>query len=92
MLSRVQLFETPWTAACQTSLSITNFQSLLKHMSIESVMPSNHLILLQNCSDRVQLDLSNSEVDAFSLTTSFLKCCCILAFNMRGLMFLFMLS
>ena len=35
---------TPWTAACQTSLSITNSQSLLKLMSIESVMPSNHLI------------------------------------------------
>ena len=35
----------PWTAACQASLSITNSQSLLKHMSIESVMPSNHLNL-----------------------------------------------
>ena len=44
-LSHVQLFETPWTAACQVSLSISNFQSLLKLMSIESVMPSNHLIL-----------------------------------------------
>ena len=44
-LSRVQLFVTPWTAACQTSLSITNSQSLLKLMSIESVMPSNYLIL-----------------------------------------------
>ena len=44
-LSRVPLFETPWTAACQASLSITNSQSLLKLMSIESVMPSNHLIL-----------------------------------------------
>ena len=44
-LSRVWLFETPWTAACQASLSITNSQSLLKLMSIESVMPSNHLIL-----------------------------------------------
>ena len=37
--------ETPWTAACQASLSITNSQSLLKLMSIELVMPSNHLIL-----------------------------------------------
>ena len=36
---------TPWTAACQASLSITNSQSLLKLMSIESVMPSNHLVL-----------------------------------------------
>ena len=44
-LSRVQLFVTPWTAALQASLSITNSQSLLKLMSIESVMPSNHLIL-----------------------------------------------
>ena len=44
-LIRVQLFATPWTAACQASLSITNSQSLLKLMSTESVMPSNHLIL-----------------------------------------------
>ena len=44
-LSRVQLFVTPWTAARQASLSITNSRSLLKLMSIESVMPSNHLIL-----------------------------------------------
>ena len=43
-LSHVRLFATPWTAALQTSLSITNSQSLLKLMSIESVMPSNHLI------------------------------------------------
>ena len=42
-LSRVRLFATPWTAARQTSLSITNSQSLVKLMSIESVMPSNHL-------------------------------------------------
>ena len=40
-----QLFATPWTTACQASLSVTNAQSLLKLMSIESVMPSNHLIL-----------------------------------------------
>ena len=44
-LSRVRLFVTPWTVACQASLSITNSQSLLKLMSTESVMPSNHLIL-----------------------------------------------
>ena len=44
-LCRVQLFATPRTAARQASLSITNSQSLLKLMSIESVMPSNHLIL-----------------------------------------------
>ena len=45
LLSRVQLFATPWTAAHQASLSITNFQSLLKLMSVKSVMSSNHLIL-----------------------------------------------
>ena len=45
LLSRVQLFVTPWTAARQASLSITNSRSLLKLMSIKSVMPWNHLIL-----------------------------------------------
>ena len=45
LLSHVQLFATPWTAACQASLSITNFQSPHKPMCIESVMPSSHLIL-----------------------------------------------
>ena len=44
-LSHVLLFAAPWTAACQASLTITNSQSLLKLMSIESVMPSNPLIL-----------------------------------------------
>ena len=45
LLSRVQLFGIPWTAASQASLSITNSRSLLKLMSIECVMASNHLIL-----------------------------------------------
>ena len=45
LLSRVRLFATPWTAARQASLSITNSQSPPKPMSIESVMPSSHLIL-----------------------------------------------
>ena len=45
LLSHVWLFATPWTIAHQASLSVTNSQSLLKLMSIESVMPSNHLIL-----------------------------------------------
>ena len=45
LLSCVRLFATPWTTACQASLSITNSRSLLKLMSIESVMPSNYLIL-----------------------------------------------
>ena len=44
-ISHVQLFATPWTAAHQASLSITNSWSLLKLMSIELVMPSNHLII-----------------------------------------------
>ena len=44
-LSRVRLLATPWMAAHQASLSITNSRSLFKLMSIESVMPSNHLIL-----------------------------------------------
>ena len=44
-LSHLQLFVTPWTAACQDSLSITNSRSLPKLMSIEWVMPSNHLDL-----------------------------------------------
>ena len=45
LLSHLQLFALPWTAAHQASLSITNSRSLLRLMSIESVMPSNHLIL-----------------------------------------------
>ena len=45
LFSHVRLFVTPWTAACQASLSITNSRSLLKLMSIRSVMPSSHLIL-----------------------------------------------
>ena len=44
-LSHVRLFETPWTIACQAFLSITNSRSLLKLMSIESLLQSNHLIL-----------------------------------------------
>ena len=53
-LSHVQLFVIPWTAACQASLSITNSQSMFKLMSIESVMPSNHLILCCPLPSRLQ--------------------------------------
>ena len=53
-LSHVQLFVTPWTAAHQASLSITNSQSLLKLMSIELGMPSNHLTLCRPLSSRLQ--------------------------------------
>ena len=52
--SRVWLFATPWTAACQASLSITNFRSLFKPMSIELVMPSSHLILCLSFSSHSQ--------------------------------------
>ena len=45
LLSQVWLFATPWTVACQASLSFINSESLLKLMSIESVMPSSHLVL-----------------------------------------------
>ena len=53
-LSHVQLFATPWTAACQASLSITNAWSPPKLMSIESVMPSSHLILCRPLSSGLQ--------------------------------------
>ena len=48
LLSHVQLLVTPWSAACQASLSITNSQTLLKLMSIKLLMPSNHLILCRS--------------------------------------------
>ena len=63
LLSRVQLFVAPWTAACQTSLSITNSQSLLKLMSTESVMPSNHPIL---CHPILFLPSISPSIRAFS--------------------------
>ena len=54
LLSRVQLFVTPWTAARQASLSITKSRSLPRLMSFKSVMPSNHLILCRPFSSRLQ--------------------------------------
>ena len=62
-LSRVQLFATPWTAAHQASLSITNSRSSLKLMSIESVMPSSHLIL---CRRLLLLPLIPPSIRVFS--------------------------
>ena len=53
-LSHIRLFVTPWTAACQASLSTTNSWSLLKLMFIELVMPSNHLILCRPLSSSPQ--------------------------------------
>ena len=63
-LSRVLLFATPWTATRQASLSITNFQSLLKLMSIEWVMPSNHLIL---CHPLLLLPSISPSIRVFSI-------------------------
>ena len=60
-LSRVPLFATPWTAAHEASLSFTISQSLLKLRSIESVMPSNHLILCCPLSPPVLLNLSQHQ-------------------------------
>ena len=62
-LSRVWLFATPWTAARQASLSIINSWSLLKLVSIESVMPSNHLIL---CRPLLLLPSSFPSIRVFS--------------------------
>ena len=63
LLSRVGLFETPWTAAGQASLSITNSWSLLKLMPFELVMPSNHLIL---CCSLLLLPLIFPSIKVFS--------------------------
>ena len=63
LLSRVRLFATPWTTARQASLPITNSRSLPKLMSIESVMPSNHLIL---CRPLLLLPSSFPSIRVFS--------------------------
>ena len=62
-LSHIRLLVTPWTAVCQASLSVTNSQSLLKLMSSESVMPSNHLIL---CHPLILLPSIFPSIRAFS--------------------------
>ena len=67
-LSRVRLFVTPWITACQASLSITNSQSLLKPMSIESVMPSNHLTL---CHPLLLLSSIFPSIRVFSTESAF---------------------
>ena len=67
-LSRVRLFATPWTAARQASLSITNSRSLLKLMSIGLVMPSNHLIL---CYPLLLLPLIFPSISLFSMSQFF---------------------
>ena len=81
-LSHVWLFATPWTAACQASLAITNSQSLLKLMSIESVMPSNHLTL---CCPLLLLPSNFPSIRVFSNNPMFLlaftwvACCAFLS-------------
>ena len=70
-LSHVQLFAIPWTAACQASLSITNSQSPPKPMSIELVMPSNHLIL---CRPLLLLPSISPSIRVFSNDTAFKNC------------------
>ena len=81
-LSRVRLFATPRTAACQASLSITNSRSVLKLMSIESVMPSNHLIL---CHPLLRLPSIFPSIRVFSnesvLHNRWPKYCSISPFN-----------
>ena len=71
LLSRVQLFATPWTAACRASLSITNSWSLLRLMSIKSVMPSSHLIL---CCPLLFLPLLFPSVRVFPISQFFTSC------------------
>ena len=72
LLRRVRLFAAPWTAACQASLSITNSQSLLKLMSIELVMPSNHLslccrlLLLSSIFPSIRVFYNESVIRVFS--------------------------
>ena len=68
-LSHVRLFVTPWIAACQASLSITNSRSLLKLMCIESVMPSSHLIL---CRPLLLLPPIPPSIRVFSNESTFL--------------------
>ena len=80
-LSHVQLFATPWTAACQTSLSIINSLSLLKLMSIESVMPSNHLILCHPLSPPT-FNLSQHQ-DLFQSISSLHQVAKVLAFQLQ---------
>ena len=71
LLSHVGLFVTPWTATRQASLSITNSQSLLKHMSIKPVMPSNHLIL---CPPLLLLPSIFPSIRVFSSESLFASC------------------
>ena len=79
-LSQNQLFVTPWTAACQASLSITNSQSLLKLMSIKSVMPSNHLTF---CHPLLLLPSILPSIWVFSNDSSSLQVAKVLEFQLH---------
>ena len=79
-LSHVWLFATPWSAPWQTSLSITNSQSLLKLMSIESVMPSNHLIL---CRPLLFLPSILPSIKVFSYVSSVHQVAKVLEFQLQ---------
>ena len=70
-LSHVWLFVTPWITACQTSLSITNSQCLLKFMSIKSGMPSSYLIL---CCPLLLLPQSLPESGSFQMSQLHMRC------------------
>ena len=72
-LSHVWLFVTPWTAARQASLSITNSWSLLKLMSIESMMPYNHLILCRPLLPPPSIFPSMSQHDSFPMSQLFIS-------------------
>ena len=80
LLSRVQLFAPPWTAARQASLSITNSRSLLKLMSIQSVMPSDHLITL--CRHHLLLPSTFPSIRVFS-NESVLRMAKVLEFQLQ---------
>ena len=79
-LSRVWLFATPWTGARQTSLSITNSQGIPKIMSIESVMPSNYLIL---CSPLLRLPSLSQHRGLFKWITSSHQVAKVLEFQLQ---------
>ena len=79
-LSRVQLLVTPWTGACQASLSIANSRSLPKLMSIESVMPSSHLIL---CCPLLLLSSVFPASGSFPMSQFFAKVAKVLEFQLQ---------
>ena len=80
LLSHVRVFATPWTIALQASLSITNSQNSPKHMSTESVMPSNHLIL---CRPHLLLPLIPPSIRVFSNESTLHELAKVLEFQLQ---------